>query len=330
MRDNQGAGMTHPFPVSLALLGAALALLLPACATVGHEHGPDQLTSGPSVTLALHPADASPDERPPPADAWRAAGSEACQLAPEFTGSADWQLTPLRDGFGKLWDIGCCDARHYYSKQNLTLLAAGLAVAAPLANTALDQEFRDWYQDEVRADDLDGWSRWAKVPGEHWYAIPVYLAAACGGKWRADTPLGATLHVWGNRTLRAALVGAPTVGILQVGLGASRPGEAGSAWRPFQDNNAVAGHGFMGALPFLTAASMSDNTCLRVPLVAASFATDWSRINDDGHYLSQAILGWWIAYLSVKSVADCDRERFCTFLPCATGGGPGVSVLVRY
>ena len=69
------------------------------------------------------------------------------------------------------------------------------------------------------------------------------------------------LGEWGDRSLRGVLLGTPPLLITQRLLGGSRPGEnrEASEWQPFEDNNAVSGHAFMGAIPFLTAMQMTDD-----------------------------------------------------------------------
>jgi hypothetical protein len=236
------------------------------------------------------------------------------------------------------WERGCdfvCrtweDQTHYYCWDNLGCLALGVAVAAPFANTNADVEIRDWYQQRVRSPATNRVAAEGQRWGDHWFVIPIYLGAAFVGGMFDNTAVGSVAQEWGTRTLRALVAGAPSVGLLQVGLGASRPGEASSHWRPFQDTNSVAGHGFVGAVPFLTAAAMTDKCWLRYTFFAASFATDFARINDDDHYLSQAILGWWIAYLAVRSVDATEREsQRVRFFPTAPDGGTGVSVRVDF
>jgi hypothetical protein len=78
----------------------------------------------------------------------------------------------------------------------------------------------------------------------------------------------------------------------------------------FNDNNGVSGHSFIGAVPFLALAKMNgDNTVLKYVAYAASAAAAWSRVNDNGHYLSQAALGWYMAWESVDAVVDGEEER---------------------
>jgi hypothetical protein len=67
----------------------------------------------------------------------------------------------------------------------------------------------------------------------------------------------------------------------------------------------------------LTAAKMTDNPFLKYPLYVGSTLTGLSRINDNKHYFSQAVLGWWIAFLAVNSVAG----KKVVFAPSTDGIG---------
>jgi hypothetical protein len=99
-------------------------------------------------------------------------------------------------------------------------------------------------------------------------------------------------------------VGEPALILLQKATGASRPEEMrGSRWEPFSDDNGVSGHSFIGAIPFLSAASMTDRWYLRYPLIIASMLPAWARFHKDDHYFSQSLAGWWLAYRSVESVS---------------------------
>jgi hypothetical protein len=118
------------------------------------------------------------------------------------------------------------------------------------------------------------------------------------------------------------------VGILQVGLGSDRPFADDSRWHPFRHNHGVSGHAFVGAVPFLTAASMTDSYVLKALLVAGSFGPAWSRIHTDDHYFSQVFLGWAIAYLSVQSVNQTE-SRF-RIVPCEMPRGVGMGVQIQF
>lgn len=212
----------------------------------------------------------------------------------------------FRDGLVKIGH----DFRNNYTGHNLCGLGLALAIAAPLANTQADENFHRWYQKNVRSSTTRAWSKVGNKLGEHWVTVPFFVGAAVVGKLGEDYQCCPVVGTWGTRSIRALIVGSPAVGALQYGLGAGRPGERDNAsfWRPFNDKNSVAGHGFVGAVPFLAAASMTEYRPLRALFFAGSFWTCWSRIDTDSHYLSQAILGWSIAYLATRSVAQTDRE----------------------
>jgi hypothetical protein len=230
----------------------------------------------------------------------------------------------------------CLDFKHMYTGKNLCCLAASIAVAAPLANTSADQDIRDWYQREV-VSNRDYWHRkrpvneFFDIAGDWQVMLPVYLGSWALGTVYEDNRLCYTAGQWSQRTLRALLVGSVASGTLQFGLGAGRPGE-GSHWRPFHDTNSVAGHGFVGAVPFLTAASMTQCKPLRWTLFAASFGTTWTRLDRDAHYFSQCLLGWSIAYLATQSVnmTELELRRFDLVPIDLPQGGAGAGVVIRY
>lgn len=221
------------------------------------------------------------------------------------------------------------DYAHFYSPRNLAWFAIGIGVAAPLANTSADQDFRDWYQQNLTSDQSNNVARYAKHFGEQWQVVPVYLGAAAIGGLLDDLPVTRTTGEWGARSARAMLVGVPPLLLGQAALGAGRPEEQHPGWKPFNDTNGISGHSFVGAVPFLTAAQMTDRPALKAAFFAASTAAGWSRINDDDHYISQVMLGWWLAYLSTRSVDQTNRDRSTVQLvPLPTS--PGVGLLYEY
>jgi hypothetical protein len=224
------------------------------------------------------------------------------------------------------------DYKNFYLSENMLYLGAALAVAAPLANTDADQGIRDWYQRGAgRSKGANDAADVFKVFGHWQYVVPVYLGLALGEHVFRDHPTATTLGQFGMRSLRAMAVGAPTVGVLQVGLGAGRPYTLDAHWHPFNHNNSVAGHGFVGAVPFLTAAAMTDRPLLKALFFAGSFGTGWSRIQHDDHYFSQFVLGWAIAYLSVESVNLTElQSRNMQIVPCELPNGVGLGVQFNY
>jgi len=236
----------------------------------------------------------------------------------------------------------CQDYCNYWTFRNIGCMALSIAVAAPIANTGADLSIRNWYQNHVREPWEDRYAYDVKYLGEYTYMLPAYFAVALGGKalqsldsltcddgsWVGE--VGGVTNEWGQRCIRAMAVGTPMVGLLQVGLGSTRPGLGSSYWNPFNASHGVSGHAYVGSIPFLTAASMTDNYFLKVPLFLGSFLTGWSRIHTDDHYFSQVALGWWMGYLAVRTVNETQEEEHrIEFLP-GSSEGPGVSVLLRY
>ena len=202
------------------------------------------------------------------------------------------------------------DYRNMYNKPNVGNFGAALLGAAVLANTEMDHNFQNWYRKNVHSEFTDELAKVSKQFGEGWIIVPAVAACAVSYRswqvWRGmpdgDCPFGE----FTDRTMRGFLVGAPTVLFFQPMIGSDRPSSGESYWKPFQDVNGVSGHAFIGAVPFLTIAHMSDKPCVKGVFFALSTLTAWSRINDDAHYLSQALLGWYIAYLSVRAVSTTD------------------------
>lgn len=201
------------------------------------------------------------------------------------------------------------DHKNYYSLDTLCRLGLATGFHATLANTSIDQDFRNWYQDNMRSASTNKISTNFKIFGEGMLWIPVFgittgvycLAQNYGHDYFSDNIIGE----FSSRTIRSYLVGTPTLLLGQFMLGCSRPRDFRSyhsAWRPFQDDNSFSGHAFIGATPFLVAAQMTDRIWLKSAFYACSTFAGISRINDDSHYLSQVLLGWFVAYLSVSAI----------------------------
>lgn len=226
------------------------------------------------------------------------------------------------NGFGKWKDDFASDYKKFYSWSSLSKLALAMGFAGFYANTSFDQDIQDCYNDCIKCKTTDNISKVVKPFGDGLITVPVYLMAILIGELEKDTKFGSMIGKWGQGCSRAILVGSPPVLIFQVILGASRPNEDnGSHWHPFKDNNGVSGHSFMGSVPFLTAAKMTKNHFFKYSFYAASTLTGLSRINDNKHYFSQFILGWWMGYLAVNSV-DLKKVYFA---PSSNGIGIIVS-----
>lgn len=224
------------------------------------------------------------------------------------------------------------DFRHMYTGKHLACLGLTVAAMHPIANTHADQGIRDWYQHHVKRPGYQDWTDVGNKFGEWQFTIPIYLGAWAAGSLFDERPGLSVVGQWGERTMRGLAVGGPASSLLQIGLGGSRPEEGRSHWHPFQDTNSVAGHGFVGAVPFLTAASMTRHRPLKALLFAGSFYTTWARLDDDSHYFSQCVLGWTIAYLATRSVNMTEWEmQRVQFTPLAMPqGGAGLGVLIRF
>ena len=212
------------------------------------------------------------------------------------------------------------DYQNFYASERLKRMGIVFGAGAIMANTNIDMNIRNWYQDKVRDERTDSWSSAeestaafrAKLFGEGKYMVPVALLAASVNYLDTDTAVGN----WGANASRAYIVGLPAMWAMQFTTGAARPSHnvpSGSAWRPFNSDgyaHGVSGHSFVGAVPFLTIAAMNpDNGWVKYPAYLASMAAGWSRVNDDAHFPSQVMLGWYMAWEAVDSVFDHNEKR---------------------
>jgi len=220
------------------------------------------------------------------------------------------------------------DFTGFYGEEGLPPLLVGFGAAAVIANSSMDQNFRDWYQDSVRNDTIDGFAETTKIFGEGHFVIPVTLGGYLYSRI-AHKP-SSIVGQWSERSLRGFIVGTPALLFLQEAAGASRPSDGmGSKWDPFAGTEGASGHAFVAAVPFVTGAKMARKKMLKVALYFASTLTAWSRINDDRHYLSQAALGWWIGYLSAAAVNRTEHAKSVQLVPYAMSGGIGVLARIR-
>lgn len=324
---------------------------LPACTSLHHGERADRLT---------RPLTRSQNEEPhdgpghPGSPSWHGGplpqGSDLTQgqrtfpcdaqleiLESEQIPESDHQELPfsMKKGFWQAVDLSKEDYRNYYtSHRNLALWAFGVGAAAPVANTQLDQEIRDTYQENVNSRAIDDLVEVINVAGQYWFVLPLGLELmAWKGHFGDDYWLDGGIHEWSNRSLRAIAVGFPPVvamyGLLGGGRADGPPGN--SKWRPFQDIRGISGHTFMGAIPFLTAAAMTDDPFWKTSMVLGSFLTGWSRIHKDRHYYSQVALGWWMALLAVKTVGRTqEQHRGWAVAPTLVGGAPGMALHIEY
>lgn len=225
--------------------------------------------------------------------------------------------------------ILAADQKRFYSTRNMLWLSATLASGAVLANTKVDGEFQRWYQSEMRSTRSDDFAAIVKPFGDGKTMVPIYLGAFAMRYLLPESKIVQPISTWAATSLRTILVGAPPLLFLQVGVGGSRPTENDSHWRPFNDNNGVSGHAFMGATPFLAGATVVKSPWLKSGFYAASTLTAWSRINDDKHYLSQAMMGWFIALIASKNILN-DGESRIAFTPQIQPGRTCIAFIVMF
>lgn len=215
-----------------------------------------------------------------------------------------------RSSYGFVSDVKK-DFGNYFLSTPIFYFGDALLVSGVLANTGLDRAVRKtWNNGHPCGNSL--FFKLSRRVGtvSSWWSYPVYAASVVLGKQLGEGAAGDVLRNWGNRSLRTALLG----GLQQVAwtnlLGSGRPNwDAPSKWQPFKYTTGVSGHALFGAIPFLTAAQMTDPLVPKTLLYMASTLSGLSRINDDKHYLSQVLMGWSIAFLSSKAVYETDEER---------------------
>lgn len=232
-----------------------------------------------------------------------------------------------------IWETIKMDHKNFYSSGRLLRIGVGLGIGGIMANTKIDKRIQDKYQDDVRSSSTNDFATVVKTFGEGKYLIPLSLFTAALPEILPESSATSSIGKWGRLTSRSYLVGGPPMLLLQRATGASRPDESDddSHWKPFDDSNGVSGHAFMGAVPFLSAARMSSNRLLRYGLYVASTLTAWSRINDNDHYTSQAMLGWYLAWEAVGAVSESNKnDQELKVSPLILNEGVGIKVSKQF
>jgi PAP2 superfamily len=218
----------------------------------------------------------------------------------------------------------------YLDRGNLTRLGIGVAGAAVFANTNMDMYIRDKYQNSTRSHLTDQATKIFNISAAELALVAgtVYIGTYGAGVWLHNP----TMEEWALKSVRATVVGAPALVFLAVATGGDRPTEGDSHWQPFQNYHGVSGHSYIGAVPFITAAKMSENPYQKALFYGLSTFAGLSRINDDEHYFSQVALGWYLAYLSCAVVEKgTDRQEGRTHVQLApVPKGLAVTVQKRF
>lgn len=206
------------------------------------------------------------------------------------------------------------DLKHFYAQQRLYIYSVSINVAAIMAHTSIDQTLQNWYQREIRSGPTDQAAKIFKPFGNGRIWLPIYASSTLLGRFSFASKSGRYLYQWGNRCLRIIWIGGPPMLLLQRVLGSDRPTAGTSRWQPFKNAAGVSGHAFMGAVPFLSAASLVENPWSKILLYGLSTFTAISRVNDHKHYLSQILIGWQLAFIAARSISETERRRL-TFFP---------------
>ncbi len=220
-------------------------------------------------------------------------------------------VTPLAysETFSDIGNYIADDYANFYESDRLLNMGAYFVGGSIIANTKLDHNIANYYQENIRSSGTDKFSKFSKQFGEGKYLLPLSFGLGATTLFRDGNIPQNSISDFGLNATRAYLVGLPAMLLMQKVTGGSRPIEpARSKWKFFKDNNGVSGHAFVGAVPFLTLAKMTDNKWIKYGSYAASTLTAWSRVNDNYHYTSQILLGYLMAYESVEAVFDSNSK----------------------
>jgi len=211
-----------------------------------------------------------------------------------------------------LYDDVLCDFSIYFGKDNLLDLGAVFLGIGIMANTGIDRTLSTGWQKGIRSHFTDSFFQVPNGIGKFNY-VATYLGTIAIGHWQSDTIWGNTLYQWGYRSIRTLLlvgIQDPVYGWL-IGNGRPNYGKESSKWKLFNrgGKSGCSGHSFNGAIPFITAAMMTDEPLLKFGFYALSTLPALSRINNNAHFPSQVILAWSLAYLSARSVDMSESAR---------------------
>lgn len=231
------------------------------------------------------------------------------------------------------------DLGFYFERDNLLALGGVLAFAGLMSNTDADSSFRHFWQDAIRTKTLNGLLKFpCKVGDFHfrpYYKASILLGGLFFDECRPDTPFS-LLYQWGYRSLRTLYLAGVQKELFSWVIGNGRPNaHTPSRWHPCTKESrkksnknhsgvGVSAHAFNGAIPFLSAAMMTDEPILRYSLYVFSTLPGLARVNDDHHYFSQVFLGWALSFLSAKAIDKTERSCYCPIhfdiVPMSKGG----------
>lgn len=208
------------------------------------------------------------------------------------------------------------DVLVYFRPDNLKDLALVLVASGIMANTGIDCSIRHHFEKHCKSRHTDRF--FDNVPekiGKTFY-YPFYFGAMALANLYDPVVEENPLYIWGYRSARTLFIAGLQVSFFTRAVGAGKPVHGrDSKWHPFNykdgRDNGCSGHSFNGAIPFLTAAMMTDSIPLKVAFYAASTLPGLSRLSSNDHYFSQLFMGWAISYLTARAVYESDHETVC-------------------
>lgn len=221
-----------------------------------------------------------------------------------------------------------CDFSIYLGKDNLRDLGAVFLTVGTMANTHIDYGLSRTWKKSIHSSFTDSFFKLPDNIGKFNY-VATYLGTMALGHWRSHTLIGNTIYHWGYRSIRTLLlvgVQDPIYGWL-IGNGRPLDGKRTSKWRFFKKGGEAgcSGHSFNGAIPFMTAAMMTDSLPLKIGFYTLAALPGLARINKQAHYSSQVLLSWCISYLAARSVCFSEeimpRPFKTKIVRTKTGGG---------
>lgn len=217
------------------------------------------------------------------------------------------------------------DLCFYLEKNNLLVLGGVLLTAGILSNTGIDRSIHHFWQHSIRSKALTHALQLPCSMGDFHYPPVYYGSILLGGiffdECKPCSPF-TRLYEWGYRSIRTLYLAGAQKELFSWVIGNGRPNAHKSArWHPCKKKNrqgdknssgvGVSAHAFNGAIPFITAAIMTDEAIFKYGLYACSTLPGLSRVNDDHHYFSQVFLGWALSFLSAQAIDK--TEKRCTY-----------------
>jgi hypothetical protein len=256
-------------------------------------------------------------------------------LAACLIGGCGGYKTPPRP-FKSYSDRLISDQMEFYRPEGLLGLGIAGGAAAVMANTSVDEDLYDTYQRELGdSKTLDDLTTVAYRLGDGGLLIPAMVIGHMAARVYLEGGKDSWIGRWTEHSLRGYLVGAAPLLVAQY-AGGSRPEERNeedapsSLWNLGSDTNAASGHAFIGAVPFITAAKMTDSLPAKLAWYTLSALPAWSRMHDRAHFPSQVMLGWALAYFSAEAVWRTESDQRVNLAITPVSGGVLVSLGYRF